>query len=106
MTNLMRHIKILSYLIFALVCSYKGQAQSISGNPDRLPQEIKFWISTSKYKDAPKIADQFAILWSSNTLSQSQKKELQAILIQMPKVGFRNPVLAYFFIRILVHFRI
>jgi len=106
MTNLMRHIKILSYLIFTFLCSYKGQAQSISGNPDRLPQEIKSWISTSKYKDAPKIADQFAILWSSNTLNQSQKKDLQAILIQMPKVGFRSPVLAYFFTRNLVQFPI
>ncbi len=104
MPNLLRHIKILSYLFFAFIYSYKGQAQSISGNSDRLPQEVKSWISTSKYKDAPKIADQFTSFWSSTTLSPLQKNDLQSILIQMPKIGFRSPVLAYFFIRNLVQF--
>ena len=104
MPNLLRHIKILSYVVFAFIYSHKGQAQSISGNPDRLPQEVKTWISTSKYKDAPKIADQFTSLWSSNALSQVQKEDLQSIFIQMPKQGFRLPVLAYFFIRNLVQF--
>jgi len=104
MPNLLRHIKILSYLFFAFIYSYKGQAQSISGNPDRLPQEVKSWISISKYKDVPQIADQFTNLWASNALSQTQKKDLQSTLTQMPKQGFRSPILAYFFIRNVVQF--
>jgi len=101
---LFRHIKALTYLFFAFIFSIKGQAQSISGNPDRLSQEVKSWISASKYKDAPKIADQFMSLWDSNALSPLQKNDLQSLLIQMPKQGFRSPVLAYFFIRNLVQF--
>lgn len=102
MPNLLRHIKILSYVVFAFVYTYKGQAQSISGNPDRLSQEIKSWISTSKYKDAPKIGDQFINLWSANLLSEQQKKEIQEIIFQMPTKGFRTPNLAYLFIRNLI----
>ena len=99
MPKSLRHIKILSYLIFAFVYSYKGHAQSISGKPDRLAQEVKSWISTSKFKDAPKIGDQFSSLWGSKFLSQQQTAEIQEIVILMPKNGFRTPNLAYFFIR-------
>ena len=99
MPKSLRHIKILSYLIFAFVYSYRGQAQSISGKPDRLAQEVKSWISTSKFKDAPKIGDQFSSLWGSKFLSQQQTAEIQEIVILMPKNGFRTPNLAYFFIR-------
>ena len=99
MPKSLRHIKILSYLIFAFVYSYRGQAQSISGKPDRLAQEVKSWISTSKFKDAPKIGDQFSSLWGAKLLSQQQAAEIQEIVILMPKNGFRTPNLAYFFIR-------
>lgn len=99
MPKSLRHIKILSYLIFAFVYSYKGQAQLVSGKPDRLAQEVKSWISTSKFKDAPKIGDQFSSLWGSTLLSPQQSKEVQEIVFQMPLKGFRTANLAYFFIR-------
>ena len=99
MPKSLRHIKILSYLIFAFVYSHKGHGQSISGKPDRLGQEVKSWISSSKFKDAPKIGDQFSILWGNNLLGSQQTKEIQEILVQMPLKGFRTANLAYFFIR-------
>ena len=101
---MLRQIAIPLFLFLAFICPTLLWAQSFSGNKDRFPTEYANWILSSKYQDAPKIANQWTSFYKNPNLAESEKSRILDLILQMPSKGFRSPALAYLFARCLMQF--
>ena len=71
--HMFRQIAIPLFLFLAFICPTLLWAQSFSGNKDRFPTEYANWILSSKYLDAPKIANQWTSFYKNPNLAESEK---------------------------------